>query len=123
MNYYIIQAAAESLLLSKLKILFIKDKKDSTLRSKCLTAFPLLKLAQSDVTIDDIIRMISNETSPSVIVSGLIVATKLASKENNAGVNARLLVLARRVRFYYIFSEIIMNVKLVYKANGRQNKM
>ncbi len=48
-------------------------------------------------TIDDILRLIQNETSPLVINSGLTVVLKLASSVNDAVSNSRILLLAKKV--------------------------
>lgn len=55
-------------------------------------------------TIDDILRLIQNETSPLVINSGLTVVLKLASSVNDAVSNSRILILAKKVRYLAVFT-------------------
>jgi hypothetical protein len=52
-------------------------------------------------TMDELIRMIGNETSSLVIVSGLNVAIRLATAINDPGINGQLLKLAKSVITLY----------------------
>ncbi|ODM99761.1 Integrator complex subunit 4 [Orchesella cincta] len=93
-----LSSALMMMLHSKLITLFPKEE-DSALKAKYLTTFQLLNLAHPELmsTIDEILRMVQNETSSLVINSSLTVVLKLASSVNDTVSNNRILGLAKKL--------------------------
>lgn len=65
-----------------------------------------MMLYRLQATIDDILRLIQNETSPLVINSGLTVVLKLANSVNDSVSNSRILILAKKVKHVFNLYEL-----------------